>query len=157
MPFQPEEISSEFSPYNLRMNSEMEPLLITEPSLAEILRELALREPIFHRPEWGTTRADFQKMTAPDFWEVGASGRRYSRSYVLDELERRYQVEGENPAPDSLKASGFHCRRLSDDVYLLTYTLLQGDRKTRRTTIWQRTAEGWKIVFHQGTIVQDDA
>jgi hypothetical protein len=45
---------------------------------------------------------------------------------------------------------------LAADLYLLTYTLLQDKvRLTRRSTIWQRTAEGWKIVYHQGTIVQD--
>ena len=137
------------------MNADIEPTPITDPALTQVLHELTLREPIFHRPEWGTTRTDFERMTLPDFWEVGASGRRYSRNYVLNELERRYQIEGEDPARDSLKANEFHCRQLSDDVYLLTYTLLQGERKTRRTTIWQLTAEGWKIVYHQGTIVQD--
>jgi hypothetical protein len=45
---------------------------------------------------------------------------------------------------------------LSEDTYLLTYTLLQDNvRLTRRSTIWRSTPEGWKIVFHQGTIVQD--
>jgi len=45
---------------------------------------------------------------------------------------------------------------LADEVYLLTYTLLQGgSRLTRRATIWQRTKNGWQIVYHQGTIVQD--
>jgi hypothetical protein len=138
------------------MTSDTEPDLTTDPALAEVLQELICREPIFHRPEWGTTRSDFERITAPDFWEVGASGRRYSRTYVLDELEKRYQVEGENPARDSLKASGFHCRWLAGDVYLLTYMLLQGRRKTQRATIWQYTPDGWKIVFHQGTVVQDE-
>lgn len=137
------------------MGYEMEPILATDPALADVLDELIRREPIFHRPEWGTTRANFERTTVPDFWEVGASGRRYSRSYVLDELERRYSVKGAECAPHSLKASDFHCRRLSSDVYLLTYTLVQDERKTRRATIWQQTVDGWKIVFHQGTIVQD--
>jgi hypothetical protein len=137
------------------MSPEMEPVLITDPELSHVLQELILREPIFHRPELGTMRADFKRMTLSDFWEVGASGRRYSRSYVIDELERRYGVAGEDHAPDSWKTSGFHCRRLSGDVYLLTYTLLQGERKTRRTTVWQQTMDGWKVVFHQGTVVQD--
>ena len=53
--------------------------LATVPQLTEILAELSSREPIFHRPEYGTTRADFEKMMADDFWEVGASGARYSR------------------------------------------------------------------------------
>jgi len=42
-------------------------------------------------------------------------------------------------------------------VYFLTYTLLQGERKTRRATIWQNTPVGWKIVFHQGTVVSPAA
>jgi hypothetical protein len=130
----------------------MEPELVTDADLSMILDELMKREPIFHRPELGTSRADFERMTVADFWEVGASGRRYSREWVLDELERRYAA----PHEDVLEASGFYCRKLSEDVYLLTYDLIQDQRrKTRRSTIWQRTSEGWKIVFHQGTIVQD--
>jgi hypothetical protein len=134
------------------MNPEMEPTLATDPALRSVLDELVSREPIFHRPEWGTTRAHFESMTMPDFWEVGASGRRYSRDYVLAELERRQAVQ----TVDVWEATGFHCRELAQDVYLLTYTLLQhNDRKTRRSTIWRRTQEGWKIVFHQGTMMQD--
>jgi hypothetical protein len=130
----------------------MEPTLTPDPALSDILAELSRCEPIFHRPELGTSRADFEKMTVNDFWEVGASGRRYSRAYVLDELEKRHAV----PHADVWKATGFHCRRLADDIYLLTYTLLQnGERQTRRSTIWQRTSEGWKIVYHQGTVVRD--
>jgi hypothetical protein len=54
------------------------------------------------------------------------------------------------------EATDFCCQRLAEDVYLLTYTLLQdGVRLTRRTGIWRRTEEGWKIVFHQGTMVEE--
>lgn len=120
--------------------------------LPETLGELASREPIFHRREFGTTRADFENMTVPDFWEVGASGRRYSREFVLDTLEQRHR----EPVAEVWETTDFACRELAPNVYLLTYTLLQeGTRKTRRSTIWQRTPDGWKIVFHQGTIVQD--
>jgi hypothetical protein len=142
----------------------------TEPSLTDILAELSAREPIFHRPEFGTTRADFEKMTVEDFWEVGASGRIYSRSEVLDTLEKRYSRphrdvqegevrEGNVQERDVLEndvweTMDFRCRKLAPDVYLLTYTLIQdGTRHTRRSTIWQRTTGGWKIVYHQGTVV----
>jgi hypothetical protein len=135
------------------MIAKMEPTLTTDPALADILADLSSREPIFHRPELGVTRADFERMTADDFWETGASGRRNSRAYVLDELEKRHAV----PQTDIWETTDFHCRRLADDIYLLTYTLLQdGVRRTRRATVWKHTPEGWKIVYHQGTIVQDD-
>ena len=128
-----------------------EPTLTTDPSLLGVLEELKAREPIFHHPEFGTTRADFEGMMAVDFWEVGASGRRYSKEFVLAELQRRYAGE----YVDHWETRNFHCRRLADDIYLLTYTLLQPERNTRRATIWQKTPAGWKIVFHQGTVIQD--
>ena len=134
------------------MNSTREPYLVTDPALAEILAQLMRREPIFHRAEFGTTRDDFENMTTQDYWEVGASGRRYSRSYVLSMLEERFQRD---QSVDVWETSEFYCKRLGADVYLLTYTLLQhGTRKTRRSTIWQQTHEGWKIVYHQGTLVE---
>jgi hypothetical protein len=130
----------------------MEPNLRTPPELSAVLDELSSREPIFHRPEFGTTRADFEKMTVDDFWEVGASGRRYSRTHVLDELDKRFA----GPHADDWECSDFHCRQIAADVFLLTYTLLQNrERQTRRATLWQRGAEGWKIIYHQGTIVED--
>ena len=135
---------------------EIEPELATSPELAEILDELASREPIFHRPELGTNRADFEEMTEDGFWEIGASGRRYSRKFVLDELEKRFAM----PQTDAWETLGFHCQKLGEDVYLLTYTLVQNPgsekaRVTRRSTIWRRSEGGWKFVFHQGTIVED--
>ncbi len=40
-------------------------------------------------------------------------------------------------------------------VCLLTCTLIQNKiRKTRRSTLWQYTEVGWKILFHQGTMVE---
>ncbi len=129
-----------------------EPHLITDPALLNILEELRRHELIFHHPEHGTTRADFDSMMEHDFVEVGASGRRYTREYALGVLEKRV-LEG--CGDDRLEVTDCQCRRLAEEVYLLTYTLLQGERKTRRTSIWRRSETGWKIVFHQGTIVQD--
>jgi len=138
------------------MHPEMEPPLLfvreTDAALLGILEELKSREPIFHRQEFGTTRSDFESMMHPDFWEIGASGRRYSRDYVLAELEKRHQ----HPHENVWETSEFHCRELAPNIYLLTYTLIQNKiRKTRRLTIWQHTEVGWKIMFHQGTIVED--
>jgi hypothetical protein len=133
------------------MSKPMTSNLVTESRLLPILEALKRREPIFHRPEFGTKRQDFEAMTEPDFWEVGASGRRYSREYVLDVLEERSQ----HPVEDSWETSEFHCREIATDNYLITYTLKQGERATRRATLWRHTTQGWKIVYHQGTVVAD--
>lgn len=122
----------------------------TDADLLPALDELCRREPIFHTPAFGTTRADFEQAMAPEYWEVGASGRRYSREFILRHLKQ-------NPPVDAVSAgwqSWDHAiRRLGADTYLLTYTLRQGERLTRRATIWQSTPQGWRILYHQGTIV----
>src|SRR2546428_13779988 len=70
--------------------SKMEPILVTEPRLIPVLEELKKREPIFHRAENGTSPADFENMTDPDFWVVGESGRRYTRESDIDSLVARH-------------------------------------------------------------------
>ena len=122
----------------------------TDPNLLPVLEDLKRLEPIFHTREFGTARADFEKATAPDYWEASASGRRYSREFILNELEKHPPVHA--------ASAGWRChdhavRQLGSDTYLITYTLRQLDRITRRATIWQRTSEGWRILYHQGTIV----
>jgi hypothetical protein len=49
------------------------------PALTKVQAELLAREPIFHKPELGTTQEDYIAQTAEDFWEVGASGQVYGR------------------------------------------------------------------------------
>jgi hypothetical protein len=131
----------------------MEPDFSTAPELQAVLEELRQREPIFHQPQFGTTRRDFERMTDPNYWEVGASGRRYSREFVLDTLEARQP----DPEEASWIKRDFQCRKIAADNYLITYTLLQGSRITRRATLWRQTVDGWKILYHQGTMVEPSA
>ncbi len=125
---------------------------MTDSRPDDVLAELIAREPIFHRLELGTSRADFEAQTAPDFFEVGASGAIYDRETVWSVLEARY-AEPEYAASDAWGTSGFDCREVAPDTYLLTYTLRQDARVTRRLTVWQRRDGRWVILYHQGTIV----
>jgi hypothetical protein len=120
------------------------------PELLRVLEELRRREPIFHTPEFGATRIDFENAMAPEYWEVGASGRRYGRDFILKSLEQSPPVDAESAG---WQCSDYGLRRLGADTYLFTYTLRQGERITRRATIWQSTSNGWRILYHQGTIV----
>jgi len=127
----------------------MHPIRMTETRLLAIQEQLSAREPIFHRPEHGATRADFEAMTTTDFWEVGASGAMYSKDYVFDVLEERRS----NAQQEPWNARDFYCQEVATQTYLLTYTLLQGTRLTRRATLWKRLDDTWKILYHQGTVV----
>ena len=53
------------------------------------------------------------------------------------------------------ETSDFHCQEVAPGTYLLTYDLRQGDRLTRRSTLWRRVDGAWQIVYHQGTVVTD--
>ena len=98
-------------------------------------------------------QAVFERMIVDDYWETGASGRRYDRAFVLDVLERRHAV----PHDDPWETSDFRCRALGARTWLLTYTLQQGERLSRRMTLWREDADGWRALYHQGTLVQDAA
>ena len=132
------------------LKSSPDPDFTTPEKNLEVMTELMKREPLFHRGEFGTTREDYERMTGPDFWEVGASGRRYSREYVLELLEGRY----ENLTHEIWYIEDFQCQEIAKDNYLVTYTLFQDDRQSRRSTIWRRFENDWKIFFHQGTLVE---
>jgi len=124
--------------------------------IKNILEELKKREPIFHRPELGVSRADFEKMTVSDYWEIGASGNRYDRDECIETMVKRYQ-DPDYIKNDFWETSDFECRQLSDDTFLLTYMLIQGKEKrvTRRSTIWKNHHGEWMILYHQGTIMDD--
>lgn len=119
-----------------------------------ILAELMAREPIFHRLELGTSRADFEAQTAEDFWEVGASGRVYDRETVWATLRERY-ADPTYAERDHWVCTGAACRRIAQDTYLLTYVLDHVGRITRRLTVWQRHEGAWRILYHQGTVVEE--
>jgi hypothetical protein len=122
----------------------------TMPRLEEVLAELREREPIFHRPESGAGPADGERITEETFWEIGASGQRYSREDVLDTLAGRQA----HPPKETWRTEAFECHPLAPGLYLLSYTLWQEEeRGSRRTTLWRRTVDGWKAVFHQGTLL----
>lgn len=90
--------------------------------------ELLAREPIFHKPEFGTRTEDYLAMTAEDYWEVGASGRVYEREGVVRGLVARGKVPGD----DDWVVSDVKLRRPADDTYAITYQLDQAGRLTPR-------------------------
>jgi hypothetical protein len=136
----------------------MEPELVTEERLLPVLEALKRREPLFHRRELVSSRADFERETAQDFWETGASGRRFRREFVWATLEDRFARGNQDEfETERWQTSDFQLREIAPRTYLLTYTLFgQGSRLTRRLTVWQGGEDqGWKVLYHQGTVVQD--
>ncbi len=117
-----------------------------------ILEELKAREPIFHHSDkFGTSKQDIENQMCDGFWEVGASGNIYSRQDVIETLLERYN---DPDYQDILSVSDFKLTQIAQDNYLLTYNLIQNHiRHTRRSTIWCKVHGQWKVLYHQGTVI----
>jgi len=103
---------------------------------AVIALELRLLDPrMRHDP------AQVESLLHPDFREIGASGRVWSRDAVIAAL-------ASEPA-EAVVASDVVARRVADDVVLVTYTA----RGSWRSSLWVLMADGWRMLFHQGTPV----
>lgn len=120
-----------------------------DPAILPIMEELKALEPLIYSANDGAPRAHFERLLAHDFWEVGASGKVYDRTFVLNTLEDRH----ENPINEAWNAFDFNLRRIENAHYLLTYSLQQPTRLSRRATLWHKSEGGWEMVYHQGTVV----
>ncbi|MET0541996.1 MAG: DUF4440 domain-containing protein [Variovorax sp.] len=89
----------------------MSPELDTPAHLQTLLDELSAREDRFHAACWSATPAAFDRIVAPDFWEIGASGRRYSRAYCLQALAERAAA----PPQQAWTVRDRHLRELGPD------------------------------------------
>ncbi len=125
------------------------PCLSMNTDITPVLMQLKQLEPLIYAANDGQQRAHFDSLLAPDFWEVGASGKVYDRAFVLDTLEARQAA----PRAEIWQAYDFRLDELAPGNFLLTYLLEQPTRLSRRATLWQQTEQGWKMRYHQGTVV----
>jgi hypothetical protein len=103
-----------------------------------------------HRPAARKNRNRLNALLHVDFLEFGRSGQRYTKADILDKLPSEVGTS-------NILANNFELRMLAPEVALLTYlssnVLPNGthERGTLRASIWQLTANGWQMRFHQGT------
>jgi hypothetical protein len=88
-----------------------------------------------------------ERVFAEDFFEIGRSGRIYSRADTL--AAPGHPIDAVIPLPD------FDARLLTDNIAQVTYnshvTYEGVVEKGRRSSIWFRTSDSWVLRFHQGT------
>ncbi len=98
------------------------------------------------------TRFDYDymdKVLSPDFREFGRSGKVYKRE---DTLNAPHQlINAKLPLRD------FMVYQIGDNVFQVTYVSEVMDEELEignRSSIWLKTQNGWKLRFHQGTVVR---
>jgi hypothetical protein len=108
--------------------------------------ELRLLDPAFRQR---TDEVD--QLLHPDFTEIGASGRRWDRESVLASLRAAPEVAGD--------VRDLAAREVADRVVLVTYVVdgTRGDVSSLRSSLWVKTDDGWRVLFHQGTLCAPDS
>ncbi len=96
-------------------------------------------------------RGDLERLLAPDFVEFGASGACYDKRTVIDAVVRSPRMHH--------RVTAFGIRLLGTGVVLATYVCESsydgiggGPQRSLRSSIWELGPDGWRAVFHQGTV-----
>ena len=113
------------------------------------VRTVIGRELWLLQPQVRAAPGAVEALLHPEFCEFGASGRRWSQADMITALAAE-EPGGEDPTITATEITG---ARLADDVIHLTYISQRGDRSARRSSIWLRTQDGWRVYFHQGTLI----
>ncbi|WP_158257329.1 DUF4440 domain-containing protein [Kineococcus xinjiangensis] len=92
-------------------------------------------------------RQEVDRLLDEDFEEIGASGRLWSRSEMM------HALAAEPPGDDRvIPDAEMRACVLSADLILLTYVSDPDGRRAHRSSLWRRTATGWRLRHHQGTL-----
>lgn len=89
------------------------------------------------------------RLLHPDFFEFGASGRKWNRRDMVAALV----AEGSSDDMPVTTVSDLAAVHLADGVVLVTYLTQDVERRVLRSSLWRRTATGWRLYFHQGTVM----
>ena len=121
---------------------------MTDPTL---IKQIALLEHRLHDPEIRRSPQELGKLLTDDFLEFGASGEVYNKQEIVDLLlsDPGLELEVENEVVNVL----------APGVCLITYTSVKKIDteiyRTNRSSIWKFDNESWKMVFHQGTRIEN--
>lgn len=103
-------------------------------------------------PRVRASRERAARLLDPEFVEVGASGRRWTREEMLTELAGHAGSSADGP---HCEPSGISGVLLAPGLVHLTFETVLGERRTRRSSIWRKGdgETGWRMYYHQATVV----
>ncbi|SKA81995.1 hypothetical protein SAMN06295879_0414 [Agreia bicolorata] len=85
------------------------------------------------------------ELLASGFYEIGQSGRRWSRDEIIDAL-----VGDGDEHPDAILTER-EAVLVGCDTVLLSYGLEFVARRSRRSSLWRQDGDRMRCFFHQGT------
>jgi hypothetical protein len=87
-----------------------------------------------------------EELLDPDFAEIGKSGRLSTRAEMIAAL-----VADTDPDKHAVDFSDMSGRTVGPGFVLLTYVTQVEGRRARRSSLWRRSMNGWRVLHHQGT------
>jgi len=120
--------------------------------MADLIAEIRASEEMLLAPDDRQTPAQLANLLADDFLEIGASGSVYDKVSVIQGLSEDVFVRFE--------ISEFRTQALGQSHALATYVLTKTDasgrkERSRRSSIWKSVSGGWRLLFHQGTVLAE--
>lgn len=97
-------------------------------------------------PAIRTNRAALERWLDAAFTEIGQSGRFWTRAEIFADL-----LSTDQSAYETAVLSEPRVTPLAEGVSLLTYVVQVGERRSRRSSIWQMEDGQLRMVFNQGT------
>jgi hypothetical protein len=123
------------------------------PTAEDVVATLRRLEEDLLRPDIRGSAVELEGRLAPDFLEVGSSGRVYDRAAIVAHLA----VEADEGRSPVARIEAFAVRLLAPGVALATYRSVRdgGDggppAVVLRASIWRLDGGAWQMAFHQGT------
>lgn len=118
---------------------------VQEPN-SDVLDELRALEASLWSDSQRFDRAHMDDLLHPSFFEVGQSGRRYSREDIIGVPHRPINAS---------EFVDFKAFALGESVVVLTYAIESAFAGiqviTRRLSIWSNSTGRWLLCYHQGT------
>lgn len=114
-------------------------------AIVEHIQQLELK--LLHT-NWQKTSDQLESLLAPEFEEISHNGQVSSRPEVI------HWLLSKNPN-DKWSLTNFKIKILSPDLVLAIYHAKKIDNTNSngsiRSSIWQRDANGWNLLFHQAS------
>ena len=113
------------------------------------INALIAKEKALLSQEVRSSPAKLKSLLSEAFVEIGTRGNRFTLEEVLQSLPQNAEWRAE--------ISDVECRQLSEEIVQLIYTckIFRSHRDTgslsKRSSTWRHEADGWKMVFHQGS------
>lgn len=92
------------------------------------------------------TPHEMEQLLADDFYEIGTSGKIYTKQHALDALTDEMLT---TELPEVLN---FRIHELSDTLIQAIYDTVEfSGRRSHRSSLWRKSDDTWQLFFHQGT------